>query len=80
MESQVYLSDWLPQSRGLEGAGQEGPPGGLPERALKALGGICGSHMKTEQVSGHRAQGSDKGEELPDLLVSGRVGRLPCLY
>ena len=78
--SQLHLSDWLPQSRGPEGGGQEGSPGGLPERPLKGLGGICGSHMKTEQVSGYRAQGSDEGEELPDLLVGGRVGRLPCLH
>lgn len=78
--SQVLLSDWLPRSRGPERTGQEGPPGSLPERPLKGLVVICGSHMKTEQVSGHRAQGSDKAEELPGRLVGGRVGRLPCLH
>lgn len=69
--SQVLLSDWLPWSRGPEGAGEEGPPGSLPERPLKGLVGICGSCVKIEQVCGHRAQESDKAEELSGHLVGG---------
>ena len=79
-EASCTFQTGCPSPGGRRGVAKRGLQGGLPERPLKGLGGICGSHMKTEQVSGYRAQGSDKGEELPDLLVGGRVGRLPCLH